>query len=1173
MLFRRDPVAGARPGTAAAQAKNTAAPAHQHQKYHLPRAATSTQRHTVSPCCGMRRAAGGGRRAVRLAARHTVSQCALTALANGAVQAPAGAMPGAVRFSARSLPAQGQQPAPLGSASVPPPEKPGAGAPATQSGPAARCSGGQAAKPPAAGTAGAPSPTPHTAGAVSAAARATPGVRASPPPNHGAQGTQEAPKKDAGAAMTEPGLVGNADAVGVSAELVTISNTRLTPSPPLVRPQRTTATRNAPPRPAPPASDQEASRSMRSPEANGNTGKGNAEQALAARDTVAELENQVATLQKQLHAASVDLHGAAKQREDALTAEQHANAELHQARQQVQAMQAERDKAMEQLIAAREDAEKRHAECEQHQRDLVRIGKQKEDFELNLLVVEKEVQLLRDEHERLSKAKKQDYSNELQSLKDHITAAEQRANGASTERDALQKLLRNLETNNEQNIKKYKRQAQAAQTEAARAARDLDAALLRQRELESVPAELKTRIQTLLAEIQNLEEGKCSVESKLQQIEQEKTLLAADKDALMKELLAAQQHLETNRQGMALLEQQLEEHASKCAAMEKEVEKSQVRERESTSRSERDRAALEMKLEGEVQGRSEESTEHKLRLQVADEQVAHLKAQLETREEELTVVQRKISGLETRAAMQSGEQEAQLASLKKQLADEQATCRTEMAQKESKVQARTAAMEEAHQQQLRAVEDRLQRQEQATSEANAKLQEARSELQAMQQDLQLKEDLLQGNAAKAQEQFEARELAIREDSERAVKLAEAKLQIALEQSGAEKRAQDAEMASARHLIRALENDQQLSQQETQGLYAALGVISVESDSLESTAADFEETVHMLVGMLQVLTAQSKEDLAQSQQKTKTLKDALTIAQNERSKMEQERDALQRNFSAAQVEMTALKDALTIAQNERSSKEQDLDALQRDFSAAQAKMAEKLQMAQRADQEHRSVAASDRANAQKRIERAAEQLQEAMQERQALEQQLAKQQRFAETRAQSQAAQMEHMQSKLNEMLEKLEQVQRENLEMAEQVHNFSRLVEGEEASRKIIAAQSAAQENAIANMHAQRKELNGQLEDANRRLSDAAAELKRLSGQQAKMNALEEQLQHLQAVESRAKMQIQQADERCVRAHVCACVRVCVCVCARVLMSVHMWRRARIRQCVSAITALCNVSI
>eukprot|EP00802_Teleaulax_amphioxeia_P013942 Tamp_13997.p1 GENE.Tamp_13997~~Tamp_13997.p1 ORF type:complete len:536 (+),score=108.33 Tamp_13997:156-1610(+) len=190
------------------------------------------------------------------------------------------------------------------------------------------------------------------------------------------------------------------------------------------------------------------------------------------------------------------------------------------------------------------------------------------------------------------------------------------------------------------------------------------------------------------------------------------------------------------------------------------------------------------------------------------------------------------------------------------------------------------------------------------------------------------------------------------------------------------------------------------------------------------------------------------------------------------------------------------------------------------------MAEKLQMAQRADQEHRSVAASDRANAQKRIERAAEQLQEAMQERQALEQQLAKQQRFAETRAQSQAAQMEHMQSKLNEMLEKLEQVQRENLEMAEQVHNFSRLVEGEEASRKIIAAQSAAQENAIANMHAQRKELNGQLEDANRRLSDAAAELKRLSGQHAKMNALEEQLQHLQAVESRAKMQIQQADER-----------------------------------------------
>ena len=54
------------------------------------------------------------------------------------------------------------------------------------------------------------------------------------------------------------------------------------------------------------------------------------------------------------------------------------------------------------------------------------------------------------------------------------------------ERDALQKLLRDMETKHDETVKKYKAKMQAAQTDAASATRDLDAALRRQRELESV---------------------------------------------------------------------------------------------------------------------------------------------------------------------------------------------------------------------------------------------------------------------------------------------------------------------------------------------------------------------------------------------------------------------------------------------------------------------------------------------------------------------------------------------------------------------------------------------------------------------------------------------------------------------------------------------------------------
>ena len=502
-------------------------------------------------------------------------------------------------------------------------------------------------------SAGAPSTTPLASepSALVSVAQDAPTSRQTQPVSTGGAGDSPSALPLAGqerdsAVRAGPQLHNSADepCVRVSVELGTVSHSRSSPAPSLVHSQRPAAsfldgilgrgmppspTRNAHPQPAPPpvasAPDAEANRSIAS----------------------------------------------------------QSGAELHQARQHLQEIQAERDKAMEQLEAAREDAKKRHAESDQYQKDLMQVKQEKGDLELKVMVAEKEIQLLRDELEKMSKCKKEDYSSQLETLKDHISTAEMRANGASRERDALQKLLRDLEMKNEENIKKYKRQVQAAQTEAARATKNLDAALVRQRELELLPAQFRTEIQTLHQEIQNLEEGKYGAEIQLQRMQLEKTVLIAEKDSLMKELQffrsTAQQPLESDRQGLVLLEHQLNQQENKIAAMEKELEKAQEREQEIVKNNEKDRAALETKLAEEMQG----NTEHKMRLKESQVQLTSLQAQLETLEEELQVLQENLATFEARAAVQLGEHQLELVCLEKKLADEETAHRADVEQKES----------------------------------------------------------------------------------------------------------------------------------------------------------------------------------------------------------------------------------------------------------------------------------------------------------------------------------------------------------------------------------------------------------------------------------------------------------------------------------------------------------
>jgi hypothetical protein len=121
--------------------------------------------------------------------------------------------------------------------------------------------------------------------------------------------------------------------------------------------------------------------------------------------------------------------------------------------------------------------------------------------------------------------------------------------------------------------------------------------------------------------------------------------------------------------------------------------------------------------------------------------------------------------------------------------------------------------------------------------------------------------------------------------------------------------------------------------------------------------------------------------------------------------------------------------------------------------------------------------------------------------------------------------------------------------MARQVQNLSSLVEGEETCRKIIAAQTAAQENAIVAMHTQRNDLQGQLTEANRKLSEASAELNRLNWQQA---------QHLQTADDRyvcacecLYVRERARDSDSERGRGCACLCVVARICTYRYTHVH----------------------
>ena len=126
--------------------------------------------------------------------------------------------------------------------------------------------------------------------------------------------------------------------------------------------------------------------------------------------------------------------------------------------------------------------------------------------ELRLLVAEKEIESLKEDLQRLKQAQQETFNKELEGLRDQLQHAEGRAQGASKERDALQKLVRDVEAKTVKQQREYKGKLQIAQTDVARATRELEAALAARARAEAAPTKLKLEIETLLAQNEKLEE-------------------------------------------------------------------------------------------------------------------------------------------------------------------------------------------------------------------------------------------------------------------------------------------------------------------------------------------------------------------------------------------------------------------------------------------------------------------------------------------------------------------------------------------------------------------------------------------------------------------------------------------------------------------------------------------
>lgn len=435
------------------------------------------------------------------------------------------------------------------------------------------------------------------------------------------------------------------------------------------------------------------------------------------------------------------------------------------------------------------------------------------------------------------------------------------------------------------------------------------------------------------------------------------------------------------------------------------------------------------------------------------------------------------------------------------------------------------SLEEDHQKQMRELQQMLQqmnvsssralqaKDDQLTRQAAQHAQELSSlkkELDVQRQEIQeaagiaacqeaiALEDKTRDRMEQIQAQFDEWKLDLEQDKKDAIKDLESKLHTATEQANTQGEQLHAQIANLLSQVQSLQVERQLDEEVVEQVNLRqqyeIGVMTAATNVLENRSTELEGLINLLAGALSSHAAgrQDRElAVAKLTQQVKTLKEALTITQIERNRMEDERNKM----------------------------EQEHDRLVVELSVARSEASEQLKAAQR---EHKSECSRLLADTDTRLSSEREDHRRQIQDVQLLLKGARAETEEERQKKHAQASQVESMQLNLSDMLEKLEQAKKENAKMAETVNSFSQRVEAEETSRRIIAAQTAVQEKTISAMQQQRADLQKNLQEANRKQEQAAFELQRLHAHRQKASAIEEQLQHVAAERDRATTQVQE---------------------------------------------------
>ena len=360
------------------------------------------------------------------------------------------------------------------------------------------------------------------------------------------------------------------------------------------------------------------------------------------------------------------------------------------------------------------------------------------------------------------------------------------------------------------------------------------------------------------------------------------------------------------------------------------------------------------------------------------------------------------------------------------------------------------------------------------------------------------EDKTRDRMEQIQAQFDEWKLGLEQDKKDAIKDLESKLHTATEQANTQGEQLHAQIASLLSQVQSLQVERQLDEEVVEQVNLRqqyeIGVMTAAMDVLENRSTELEGLINLLAGALSS-HASGRQDrelaVAKLTQQVKTLKEALTITQIERNRVEDERNKM----------------------------EQEHDRLVVELSVARSEASEQLKAAQR---EHKSECSRLLADTDTRLSSEREEHRRQIQDAELLLKGARAETEEERQKKHAQASQVESMQLNLSDMLEKLEQAKKENAKMAETVNSFSQRVEAEETSRRIIAAQTAVQEKTISAMQQQRADLQKNLQEANRKQEQAAFELQRLNAHRQKASAIEEQMQHVAAERDRATTQVQE---------------------------------------------------